>query len=101
MEITHKDNPDGGFFLAEEEGKRMGFLSYEWANDTEFAILHTVVEEEFQGKGIARALLNAAADFARAKGYRIQPLCPYAQKVFARDAAYDDVNAIPSRKPSM
>ena len=92
MEITHKNNA-GGFFLAEEEGKRMGYLSYEWASDTEFAILHTVVEEAFQGKGIAKALLNAAVDFARANGYRIQPICPYAEKVFARDAIFDDVNA--------
>lgn len=37
MEITHKNNAEGGFFLAEDGGKRMGVLSYEWASDTEFA----------------------------------------------------------------
>lgn len=93
MEITHENNAEGGFFLAKEDNKRMGFLSYEWASDTEFAILHTVVEEAFQGKGVARALLNSAVDFARENGFKIQPLCPYAQKVFGRDSSYDDINA--------
>jgi hypothetical protein len=93
MEITHKNSSETGFFLAEEGGKRMGFLAYEWANDAEFAILHTVVEDAFQGKGVARSLLNAAVSFARANGYKIQPICPFAEKVFARDASLDDVNA--------
>jgi hypothetical protein len=93
MEITHKNNPENGFFLAEEGGTRMGYLSYEWASDTVFAIMHTVVEEAFQGQGVAKALLNAAVAFARDKGYRIRPVCPYAEKVFLRDSGYDDINA--------
>ena len=93
MEITHKNTENGGFFIAEEDGKRMGHLSYEWANPTKFAILHTVVEEAFQGRGVAKALVNAAVDFARENGHVIMPLCPYAEKVFMRDSAYDDVNA--------
>ena len=93
MEITHKNSAETGFFLAEEGGMRMGYLSYEWANEDEFAILHTVVEDAFQGKGVARSLLNAAVDFARANGDTIRPICPYAEKVFARDATLDDVNA--------
>lgn len=91
MEITHKNSEETGFFLAEEAGKRMGYLSYEWANPTKFAILHTVVEEEFQGRGVAKALVNAAVSFARENGYKIMPLCPYAEKLFLRDSSYDDV----------
>ena len=93
MVITHKNNPEGGFFVAEEDDRRMGYLSYEWAGDTVFAIMHTVVEESFQGRGVAKALLNAAVAFARENGYKIRPICPYAEKVFMRDSNYDDVNA--------
>lgn len=93
MEVTHKNTENGGFFIAEEDGKRMGYLSYEWANPAKFAILHTVVEEAFQGRGVAKALVNAAVTFARENGHVIMPLCPYAEKVFMRDSAYDDVNA--------
>lgn len=93
MEIIHKQNPESGFFLAEEDGIRMGYLSYEWADNTVFAIMHTVVEEAFQGRGVAKALLNAAVAYARENGYRIRPVCPYVEKVFLRDSEYDDINA--------
>jgi len=87
MEIRHKNN----LFLAEEDGVRMGYLSYEWASDTVFAIMHTVVEPSFQGKGVARELLNAAVAFARENGYKIRPVCPYAEKVLNRDSSFTDI----------
>lgn len=93
MEITHKNSDVTGFFLAEEAGKRMGDLSYEWASPAKFAIMHTVVEKAFQGRGVAKALLDAAVAFARENGYKIMPVCPYAEKVFRRDDSYDDVKA--------
>ena len=98
IEITHKNNPESGFFLAEEDGSRMGYLSYEWASETVFAIMHTVVEEAFQGRGVAKALLNASVEFARENGYRIRPVCPYAEKVFLRDSSYDDIKFISGQK---
>ena len=88
MEITHRTSPEGGFYLAEEDGQRMGYLSYEWADDTVFAIMHTVVDKAFQGRGIAKALLDAAVAFARENGYKVRPVCPYAEKVFNRDPSY-------------
>ena len=91
MEISHKNTAESGFFIAEEDGKRMGYLSYEWANRTKFAILHTVVDKAFQGRGVAKALVNAAVAFARENGYKIMPLCPYAEKLFMQDYSYDDV----------
>ena len=94
MDITHKNSGESGVFLADKAGKRMGYLSYEWASPTKFAILHTVVEEEFQGRGVAKALVNAAVAFARENGYKIMPLCPYAERLFKRDSSYDDVKEI-------
>jgi len=91
MEISHKSSGEQGFFLAEENGTRMGYLSYEWASDTVFAIMHTVVEPAFQGRGVARELLNAAVAYARENGYKIRPICPYAEKVLNRDPSYADV----------
>lgn len=90
MEITHKNNPENGFFLAEEDGKRMGYLSYEWTDGPVFAIMHTVVDDGFQGRGVARALLTAAVDYARQNGFRIYPVCPYVEKQFEKPE-YDDV----------
>jgi len=91
MIITHHPDEEQGFFLAEEDGQRMGSLSYEWDSPTRFAILHTVVEKEYQGHGVAKALVNAAVDFAREKGYTIWPVCPYAENLLKRDASYEDI----------
>ena len=93
MTITQNNGAESGFFLAEDGGKRMGFLSYEWASESVFAILHTVVEEPYQGQGVAKSLLDAAVSFARDNGFKIMPLCPYADKVFRRDPSYDDVKS--------
>ena len=94
MEITHSNGGDSGIFTAGEDGKRMGYLSYEWDGPARFAIMHTVVEPAFQGRGIARALLDAAVSFARENGYRIRPVCPYVEKMFQRDSGYDDVKSM-------
>ena len=43
------------------------------------------------GRGVARALLDAAVAFARENGYKIRPVCPYAEKVLNRDSSFSDV----------
>ena len=91
MIITHHQDGEQGFFLAEENGKRMGYLSYEWDSPTRFAILHPVVEKAYQGHGGAQALVDAAVAFAREKGYTILPVCPYAENLFKRDTSYEDI----------
>lgn len=91
MIIKHNQEGEQGFFLAEENGKRMGYLSYEWDSPTRFAILHTVVEKAYQGHGVAKALVDAAVAFAREKGYTILPVCPYAENLFKRDTSYEDI----------
>ena len=92
MEIIQKNNPKDGFFIAEENGKRMGYISYEWMNESVFSIMHTVVEPAFQGKGIAKALLDAAVDYARENGLKIHAVCSYVVRQFEKKE-YDDVNS--------
>ena len=92
MEIIHKNNPKDGFFIAEENSKRMGYISYEWMNESVFAIMHTVVEPAFQGRGIAKALLDAAVAYARENDLKIHAVCSYVVRQFEK-TEYDDVNS--------
>ena len=92
MEIIQKNNSKDGFFIAEENSKRMGYISYEWMNESVFAIMHTVVEPAFQGKGIAKALLDAAVAYARENDLRIHAVCSYVVRQFEKKE-YDDVNS--------
>lgn len=85
--IGHSPSQEGGKFFAGDKG----YLTYEWDSPEVFAIMHTVVEEAFRGQGVAKALLDAAVSFARENGYKVRPVCPYAEKVLRRDPQYNDI----------
>ena len=85
--IGHSPSQTGGTFFAGDKG----YLTYEWDSPEVFAIMHTVVEEAFRGQGVAKALLDAAVSFARENGYKVRPVCPYAEKVLRRDPQYNDI----------
>lgn len=38
---------------------------------------HTVVSEEFSGRGLGSALVSAALEDARVRGWTVVPVCPY------------------------
>ena len=52
-----------------------------------------MVEKAFEGRGIARALLDASVAFARHEKKKIRAICPYVAVQFVRHSSYDDVNA--------
>lgn len=92
MDIKHDLSETGGTFVADDSGTKTGHLTYEWDSPEVLAITHTVVKEAFRGQGVAKALLDEAVSFAREKGYRIRPVCPYVVKVFQRDSQYNDIS---------
>lgn len=91
MEIQHKDDGKKGAFFIEENGKRIAEMTYVWSGEKRFIIDHTEVDPSQEGKGIARLLVNAGIDFARANQYKILPVCPYAKKVLERTDEFKDV----------
>ena len=54
--------------------------------------MHTVVEPAFQGRGIAKALLDAAVAYARENSLKIHAVCSYVVRQFEKEE-YDDVNS--------
>lgn len=93
MTITHTNNERQGEFVAFEGEERMGYISYEWVDNNCFAILHTVVSPEHKGKGIAKILLDAAADYARKHNKKIKDVCSFVTVQFERSDKYNDVKA--------
>ena len=45
---------------------------------------HTVVPASLQGRGIAALLVQAALDWARAEGLKVQPSCSYVASYMRR-----------------
>ena len=93
MTITHTNNERQGEFVAFEGEERVGYISYEWVDNNCFAILHTVVSPEHKGKGIAKILLDAAADYARKHNKKIKDVCSFVSVQFQRNDKYNDVKA--------
>ncbi|MGP1469113.1 MAG: GNAT family N-acetyltransferase [Hoylesella shahii] len=93
MTITHTNNERQGEFVAFEGDERVGYISYEWVDNNCFAILHTVVSPEHKGKGIAKILLDAAADYARKHNKKIKDVCSFVSVQFERNDKYKDVKA--------
>ena len=93
MGIRHKDNEKRGIFIAEKDGVDCGEMTYFWSNDDTFVIDHTGVEPAFEGKGVAKELMNAAVCFARDSNCKIVPACSFARAMFTRNADIGDVLA--------
>ena len=47
-------------------------------------IYHTEVDDEFNGRGFAKILLDNAESYARENELKIAPLCPYVYAQFKR-----------------
>ncbi len=91
MEIQQTDDGKKGAFYIEQGGERLAEMTYVWAGESKFIIEHTEVSDKLAGKGAGKQLVAKAVEFARAKGLKIIPLCPFANKVFKKTPAYNDV----------
>lgn len=100
--IQHKETEKNGVFeawlQATEEGActepvQVGEMTYQRPTPERMIIDHTRVFEGFEGRGIARQMVLAAVDFARANSRRIIPVCSYAQAFLTRTDEYQDILA--------
>jgi uncharacterized protein len=91
MEILQKDNGQKGIFYIEQEGSIVAEMTYVWAGKDRIIIDHTDVDAGLKGKGAGKQMVSKAVDFARQKGIKIIPLCPFAKSVFDKVAEFSDV----------
>jgi predicted GNAT family acetyltransferase len=85
--ISH--NPGQQRFEAAFAGK-LGFMEYLLAGPT-LTLIHTEVPPEMRGQGVAGKLAQAALEFARREGLRVQPLCPFAADYVRKHPEYSDL----------
>ena len=91
MLIQHEDSARGGRFYFSENGQDLAEMVYSRQGEHQITILHTEVDPSLEGKGIGKAMVAAAVEYARAENIRIVPVCPYAKKVLERTEEYQDV----------
>lgn len=77
--------------LLTETGEHLGYMTYYLQGDV-LTVNHTKLEWKAKGMGFGQELLDAAADYARTKGYRLSASCSYARKMIERyPERYGDV----------
>lgn len=91
MNIKHDQTNTKGSFYIEEDNLRVAEMTYTKNGDYRIIIDHTEVAESQKGKGLGKALVYEAVEFARNHNLKILPLCPFARRVFQKNKEIQDV----------
>ena len=77
-------------------------LTFTWRGPHLLSADHTGAPESLRGTGIAMALVERLIADARAKGFKIIPLCPYVRHKHESHAEWRDVMSVaPGEKPHL
>jgi uncharacterized protein len=74
MQIEHLEDENRFVVRMDDEEAELAYLR---AGPKVIDIQHTYVPEDERGHGVAEALATAALEFARERGYRVVPTCPF------------------------
>jgi hypothetical protein len=89
-QIAIADAPGRQRFEANLDGELAGFLVYRSRKGL-LALIHTEVEERFEGHGVGGRLARFALDRARADGLAVLPFCPFVNDWLKRHREYVDL----------
>lgn len=92
IRVSYEDQAHKGRFVVHVEGKEgEGELTISKASDVLVIADHTQVSDTLRGTGAGAALLDALIADARARGYRMVPLCPYVKGQSQKHPEWSDV----------
>ena len=91
--VEREDSPTGGRYVVRLDAGAEAEMTYRTAANGTMVIDHTGVPREFEGRGIAARLVNAAISDARTEGFKITPLCSYVVAQFRRHPEWADLRA--------
>lgn len=72
------------------DGEVAGYAEYR-RTPTTVSFTHTVVEPEFEGRGLGTVLARRALDATREAGAQVLPYCPFIRAWIARHPEYLDL----------
>jgi len=90
-EVQLKIEDEKGAFYIDINGKQEAKMTFVFAGDDKIIIDHTEVNPGNEGKGFGKKMLTKAVEYAREKGVKIIPLCPFAKSVFDKVPEFRDV----------
>lgn len=90
LTIKREDGPNGGRYTTIVNGDEAE-MTYSRAGTSRIIIDHTGVPDSMRGLGVGKRLVEAAVKDARAEGFKIIPLCPFAKATLDKHAEWHDV----------
>lgn len=91
-EFEIADNPDARRYELRHQGQLIGDIEYELRGPT-VALIHTKVDEQFGGRGLAARLVAFALADVRAAGRQVLPVCPYVRRYVGEHQEWWDIVA--------
>lgn len=90
-DVEVRDNPEKRQFEAYVDGKLAGFSAYE-LTDGGIMIMHTEVDDAYEGQGVGSAMVRQMLDLIRADGeLKVTVLCPFVNAWLRRHPDYQEL----------
>src|SRR5215210_2902297 len=91
-DIRVQDNPDRQRYEIHYDGEVAGFVDYQRHGDrTE--LVHTEIDDAYEGKGLGSKLARGALDAVRAAGGTVTPTCSFIKGYIDKHEEYADLVA--------
>jgi uncharacterized protein len=86
-QVALADNAAEERYEIQADGELAGFLQYRLRAGL-IELVHTEIDEEFEGRGLGRRLISFALDDARDRGLAVLPFCPFVNDYIRRHRQY-------------
>lgn len=86
-DVQVRDEPEKSRYAILVGDQAAGFAQYT-RHGTETDFVHTEIDEQFSGRGLASRLIRAALDDSRAQARQVLPHCPFVRNFIAKNADY-------------
>ena len=84
-------NPASGRLELDIDGTT-AFIEYKLSQQTLY-LIHTEVPPAFEGKGVGRAIVEKALQYAKENNYKVAPRCAFVQSYLKRHEEWNDIVA--------
>ena len=91
-DISVTDKPDRDRYEISLDSQLAGFVTYRLDGDT-ITLVHTEIDDAFEGHGLGGKLAAGALDDIRARGLHLVPKCPFIAKFVREHPDYGDLVA--------
>jgi predicted GNAT family acetyltransferase len=89
-QITVADNADRERYEIRVNGRLAGFVKYGLRPES-IELVHTEINDEFEGRGLGGRLISFALDDARERGLAVLPTCPFVNDYIQRHRQYAEL----------